>query len=252
MSKQKPEWFENENFWLNYAPIMFDEQHWAEAKGIAEQCVKITSAKPNSRILDACCGLGRIAVELALCGLKVTGVDLMKQFLLTAKETALAEGVQLELLQEDMRFFSRPDYFDVAINCYNSFGYCESKADDNKILLQIFESLKPNGIFLLECISRETAIRYFTDGEWFTRAGKTVLTQFSVEGAWEGLRSKWILIDNKDNSRIEHCFVQRLYSAAELRDTLKNIGFSNVNVFGGWDLRPYDYNAKTMLLVAKK
>ena len=42
------------------------------------------------------------------------------------------------------------------------------------------------------------SVKYFTEGEWFERAGKIVLTDFSVEGAWEGLRSRWILIDKKE------------------------------------------------------
>ena len=65
---EKKQWFENESFWLNYAPIMFDEAHWAEARGIAESCCKIAGLQKGSRVLDACCALGRISVELALCG----------------------------------------------------------------------------------------------------------------------------------------------------------------------------------------
>lgn len=105
---------------------------------------------------------------------------------------------------------------------------------------------------MLECISRETAVKYFTEGEWFERAGMTVLTEFKVQGAWEGLVSKWILI-GKDGKRIKHEFVQRLYSAAELRDILcKECGFSSAQVFGGFCGEPYDQNAKTMVIAAKK
>ena len=107
--------------------------------------------------------------------------------------------------------------------------------------------------FILECISRETAVKYFTEGEWFERAGMTVLTDFSVVGAWEGLRSKWILIDEKKSTRIEHCFVQRLYSAAELRDSLlKEVGFKTAEVYGGFNMEPYDQNASTMVIVCRK
>ncbi|MCR4626673.1 MAG: class I SAM-dependent methyltransferase, partial [Treponema sp.] len=92
----------------------------------------------------------------------------------------------------------------------------------------------------------------FTEGEWFEREGQTVLTEFTVEGAWEGLRSRWILIDNKSGKRFEHEFVQRLYSAADLRQMMLNAGFSSAEVFGNFDLSPYDQNARTMVIVAKK
>ena len=79
-----------------------------------------------------------------------------------------------------------------------------------------------------------------------------MLTEFSVVGAWEGLRSKWILIDKNDGKRLEHEFVQRLYSAASLRDEMLKIGFCDVQIYGGFNQIPYDQNAKTMVIVAKK
>ncbi|MBO6101507.1 MAG: class I SAM-dependent methyltransferase, partial [Spirochaetaceae bacterium] len=97
------EWFEKENFWLEYGPIMFDSQHWAEAPGVAEAVCKIAGLSAGSSILDACCGPGRISVELALLGLKVTGVDIMQSFLDAAKDTADDEGVPLVLIRADMR-----------------------------------------------------------------------------------------------------------------------------------------------------
>ena len=100
-------------------------------------------------------------------------------------------------------------------------------------------------------MGREVAVRNFIEGEWFERAGKTVLTEFSVEGAWEGLRSRWILIDNKTGKRIEHCFVQRLYSATELRNLMLECGFNSVEIYGGFDFSGYDQKAKTMVLVAR-
>ena len=103
----------------------------------------------------------------------------------------------------------------------------------------------------MECLSRENAVRDFIEGEWFERAGKTVLTEFSVAGAWEGLNSKWILID-KDGTRIEHEFVQRLYSAIELKRILLSIGYTSCEIYGDFDFSPYNEKARTMVLVCRK
>lgn len=249
---EKKEWFEEENFWLNYGPVMFDSQHWAEARGIAEAVQKLAELKEGNSILDVCCGPGRISVELALLGLKVTGVDITQPFLDAAKETADDEDVQLTLINQDMRTFTCQEKFDCAVNVYNSFGYCDKIEDDIKILKSVHRALKDGGTFILECISRESAIKYFTPGEWFERAGKTVLTEFTIEGAWEGLRSRWILI-GKDGTKIDHTFIQRLYSAAELRDILvKECGFKSAEVYGGFNGEAYDQNLSTMVIVARK
>lgn len=251
MAKRK-EWFENEKFWNSYAPIMFDTQRWAEAPTVADDVCKIAGLKKGSAILDAGCGPGRISVELASRGMNVTGVDLIQSELDAAAESAEAEGVKLELVKADLRTYKADKQFDCAINLYTSFGYCDTIEEDVLILQNIYASLKDGGWFILENISRETAILYFTESEWFERAGKTVLTEFHVEGAWEGLRSRWILIDNQTGERIDHEFVQRLYSGIELKRILKGIGFTSVEVYGDFDFSPYNEKARTMVIVAKK
>ena len=100
------QWFEEEDFWINYAPIMFDDARWAEAPDVAEYVKSIANLKEGDSVLDAGCGLGRISVELAALNLKVTGVDIIQSELDAAAESAAAEGVELELINADLRTFS--------------------------------------------------------------------------------------------------------------------------------------------------
>ncbi|MBQ5999387.1 MAG: class I SAM-dependent methyltransferase [Treponema sp.] len=248
---ENKEWFEYDSFWENYAPIMFDESRWAEAPAVAEYVKELAELKKGCSVLDAGCGPGRISVELAALGLDVTGVDIIQSELDAAAESAAAENVPLTLIKADLRTFHPEKQFDCAINLYTSFGYCDTIEEDQQILNNIAASLKTGGTFILECTSRETAILYFTEGEWFERAGITCLTEFSVVGAWEGLRSKWILI-HKDGKRIEHEFVQRLYSAVELRQMFLKASFTSVEIYGDFNKSPYDNHARTMVLVGKK
>ena len=46
---EKKQWFENENFWNNYGPIMFDANRWAEAPAVAESVCKIAGLKKRKR-----------------------------------------------------------------------------------------------------------------------------------------------------------------------------------------------------------
>ena len=249
--KAGTEWFEKENFWITFAPIMFDDARWAEAPDVAEYVQKIAELKKGDSVLDAGCGLGRISVELALLGLDVTGVDIIAAELDAARESAAAEGVPLTLVQADLRNFVSDKKFDCAVILYTSFGYCDTIEEDMLILKSIAGALKTGGTFIMECTSRESAIKYWTPGEDFDRAGYHVHTEFGVVGAWEGLRSKWVLTDDK-GKKIEHEFVQRLYSASDLCARLLDCGFSSAQAYGDFDLSPYDENLRTMIIVAKK
>ena len=254
------EWFESENFWTQYAPIMFDDARWAEAPTVAQYVKDIAKLAPGSKVLDAGCGLGRISVELAALGLDVTGVDIIQSELDAARDSAQAEGVELTLVNQDLRTFHAQNQFDCAVNLYTSFGYCDTVDEDMQILRNIAESVKPGGTFIMECTSRETAILYWTPGEEFERAGYKVVTHFEVTGAWEGLKSQWTLYpENADLKKspapqpvVDHTFIQRLYPATFLRNKLMEFGFSKAEVYGDFDFSPYAENARTMVLIGIK
>ena len=254
------QWFESENFWTQFAPIMFDDARWAEALTVAQYVKDIAKLAPGSKVLDAGCGLGRISVELAALDLDVTGVDIIQSELDAAQDSAQAEGVELTLVNHDLRTFHAPNQFDCAVNLYTSFGYCDTIDEDMQILRNIAESVKPGGTFIMECTSRETAILYWTPGEEFERAGYKVVTHFEVTGAWEGLKSQWTLYPADTDLKktpapqpvVDHTFIQRLYPATFLRNKLMEFGFSKAEVYGDFDFSPYNENARTMVLIGRK
>lgn len=252
ISSQKAEWFTQEKFWIEFAPIMFDSQHWQEAPTIADHLSALTNGAQHKTLLDAGCGPGRISVECARAGFLVTGVDLITPYLEAAKESLQAENLSAKFIQADLRNFTKPNYFDIAINLYTSFGYGKTINDDFLMIKNSFISLKKGGIFVLEGLSREIAARDFIEGEWFERSGKYVLTDFSVVQNWEGLRSHWILIDKKTGKRYEHEFVQHLYSGVEMQKLILKAGFSQCTLYGDFTKTPYDNNARTMVCVAVK
>ena len=249
------DWFESESFWTQFAPIMFDDARWAEAPAVAQYVKDLAHLKDGAKVLDAGCGLGRISVELAALNLDVTGVDIIQSELDAARDSAEAEGVPLTLINHDLRNWHAPDQFDCAVNLYTSFGYCETVEEDLQILHNIADSVKPDGTFIMECTSRETAVMYWTPGEEFERAGYKVVTHFEVTGAWEGLKSQWILYPlTGDTTKpvVDHTFIQRLYPATFLRDKLLEFGFSKAEVYGDYDLSPYNEHARTMIIIGNK
>ncbi|QQO08927.1 class I SAM-dependent methyltransferase [Breznakiella homolactica] len=248
----KKEWFEDERFWESFAPIMFDEDRWAEVPAVADGALRLSGLEDagNARILDLCCGMGRIANEFSRRGFAVTGVDITPSYLEAAKENAAYEGLDGRFILNDVRSFREPDAFDLAVNLYTSFGYFENPADDELFVRNACDSLKSGGVFIIETQGKELAVRDFVDNEWFERAGFTVLTEYFCVDSWAGLGHRWILI--KDGKRLERSFVRRLYSAAELRYLFLEAGFSAVHTYGEWDGSPYDQDARMMITVGIK
>ncbi|MDR1057938.1 MAG: class I SAM-dependent methyltransferase [Treponema sp.] len=267
--KYKAEWFNDEYFWECYAPVMFDDKRWAEVSAAADGVTRLArlnlygadsggaekGARPAERegvkVLDLCCGFGRITAELARRGFTAAGVDLTESYLRTAREDAAHENLDIEYINADARSFRRPGAFDLAVNLYISFGYFEDPKDDRLMLRNVFESLKPGGTLIMETLGKEIAVRDFTRNEWFRRAGFLVLTEYEPVDSWGGLKNRWILIDS-EGKRIEKTFTQRLYGATELRSLLRETGFSQVELYGNWDEAPYDEGAETLIAAARK
>jgi len=261
--KYNEEWFNDSNFWENFAPIIFDDKHWSEVPEVADSVTRLAglrlydfaSESGGPRALDLCCGMGRVTAELARRGFAMTGVDITEPFLETAREDALYEGLDIEYIKADARSFVRPAFFDTAVNLYISFGYFEKPEDDLQMARNAYESIKPGGSFIVETLGKEIAVRDFTPGEWFERAGYTVLTEYEAVDSWAALKNRWILIPNAErpnSARIEKTFTQRLYAATELRGLLFEAGFAGVELYGGWDERPYDQDAEILIAVARK
>jgi SAM-dependent methyltransferase len=259
------EWFNDEKFWSGFAPVMFDEARWAELSPVADGVTRMarlglydrgaaeTAGAAGGcppRLLDLCCGFGRLTLEFAARGFACTGVDITTAYLETAREDAAAENLDIEFVRADMRDFVRPRAFDVAVNLYISFGYFADPRDDRRVLLNMYESLKSGGALIIETLGKEIAVRDFVRSEWFRRAGYMVLTEYSPVDSWEGLQNRWILIG--EGTRREKVFTQRLYAATELRALLLEAGFARVEIYGGWDESPYDDRAEKLILVGRK
>ncbi|GAB1482008.1 hypothetical protein MASR2M78_08230 [Treponema sp.] len=99
-------------------------------------------------------------------------------------------------------------------------------------------------------LGKEIAVRDFTEGESFEREGYTVLTEYSSVDSWSGLKNRWIV--EKGAERYEKTFVQRLYSASELRSLLLESGFAEVDLYGDWKGQSYDNAACVLIAVARR
>ncbi|MDR2069102.1 MAG: class I SAM-dependent methyltransferase [Spirochaetaceae bacterium] len=257
----KQEWFLDNTFWEEYAPVIFDAKRWSEVSAVADGVTRLSKLRlydqtpavlPEGppRVLDICCGFGRITLELARRGFCPTGVDITEAYLSAAREDAAYENLDIEFVRADARSFKRPGAFDAAVNLYISFGYFEDPRDDRLMVKNVYDSLKPGGVFIIETLGKEIAVRDFVEADWFERAGYLVLTRYAPRDSWGSLQNRWILI--REGRRIERTFTQRLYAASELRALLLETGFSSVELYGDWDESPYDHRAAALIAAAQR
>jgi len=250
MTDRRP-WHEQDEFWSETESLMFTPKRIEDAVDEIDKIETLLELESDMHVLDMSCGLGRHSHELARRGYRVTAVDRTERYLRKAATMAESENLDIEFVQEDMREFCRPATFDVAINLFTSFGYFEDPDDDRKSATNLYESLKPGGVLIMEMMGKEIIARIFQERDWHeTEDGTLVLEERKVSRDWGWMENRWIMI--RGNERREQHFCHRPYSAAELTTLLLGCGFKTAQAYGGIDGSPYDHQAKRLVVVARK
>jgi SAM-dependent methyltransferase len=249
MQQAKP-WHEQDDFWKTVAPVLFVARRWEDAPTEVGQVVSLLRIDPGAHVLDLCCGVGRHSLELARRGFQVTGVDRTRPYLDSASRQAETEGLEIEFVQSDMRDFCRPDAFDAVVNLFTSFGYFEDPEDDRQVALNVYRSLKPGGVFLIDMMGKEVLARIFSERDWYEEDGVLILQERKITKNWSWMENRWIIF--VDNNRAELNLSHRIYSAVELTSLLTECGFAPIDAYGNLDGSAYDHLARRLVVVAHK
>jgi SAM-dependent methyltransferase len=250
MEDSMGEWFQDDAFWEEFFPFLFNARRLSAADEEVEQLLSLTGFH-GGVILDLCCGPGRHAVALAKKGFPVTGVDRTPYFLEKAKEWAEVEEVQIEWVQEDMRSFIREDSFDMALSLFTSFGYFETKEQEMDVLRNVFRSLKPGGLFLVDVFGKELLARSYHSCICDQNDdGSLVFQRVIVKDGWSRLENEWILV--RGETAKVHRFEIWAYSGRELKELLEEAGFEDVRLYGSLKGDSYGPDAKRLVALAWK
>jgi len=107
--------------------------------------------RPGQRILDVGCGYGRIAVPLAAAGHDVVGVDISRELLRAAQQSATQQHASVVWIQATMRHLPlAPATFDVALCLWSAFYELLTEREQSLALAAIAAVLRPGGWALIE------------------------------------------------------------------------------------------------------
>jgi SAM-dependent methyltransferase len=208
----------------------------------------------RARILDLCCGYGRVTHLLAKNKIyQITGFDLSEDFLEIARSEFSAPNIKYA--QGDIRKLPFKNEFDAVVNLFTSFGYFETDEENEKVLSQINKALKTNGLFLLDYENKFN----FVVNEVLKKKRSWYNTKYHqlylIENDYDFLNEREIVTfrQYKDGAIVKQvCYNIRLFSFPELRTMLTRNGFKILGVWGDFDGAPLSVESKRVITLSKK
>src|SRR5215510_9102803 len=86
---------------------------------IAEQFMARIELRPGTKVLDAACGTGNLAVIAARRGCLTSGLDIASNLVAQARQRARQESLDIEFTEGDAEAMPYPDAsFDVVVSMY--------------------------------------------------------------------------------------------------------------------------------------
>jgi SAM-dependent methyltransferase len=145
------------------------------------------------RILEPCCGTGRMLRAMADQGYEVAGYDMSPAMTAFARERLRAHRAEIWL--GEMSAFTPPGVFDAALNLVNSIGYLLEEDAIAAHLERIGAALRPGGIYVVHFSYGGEPPEQARFGPWGNRSG-----DLSTTLLWEVLRE-----DEAARRSYQHC-----------------------------------------------
>lgn len=218
-------------------------------KAEAEFIIKALNLQPGENVLDIPCGLGRLTMELAEYGCKMTGLDFTKDYLDFFEKAASERDLNITFYHGDMRQPPWREQFDAAFNVGGSFGYFDDD-ENEKFIKSVYDTLKPGGRFLIMAHVAESLFPMFRKKDW-SRAGKSiVLDDRSYDIENNRIISEWTIIQGAETT-VQYSSM-RIYTYSEMCDMFKSAGFGDLKAYGSIEGDPFQFRSKRLYLKGVK
>jgi len=247
----------DDELWIAARDCMFPPSSFEAGPMEVAACLRLAGTCRGGDVLDLACGPGRHTLPLLRAGYCVVGVDCSRCYLdelsaeLDAEARCRGRALPAELIHCDMRDFARPGSFDLALSLYHSLGYFRDEADNRRVLAVLYDSLRPGGAAVVELVGSESLKDGFQPQiSVQLDDGTQLIQQRAPSEDWAWMEVSWTFVAKGQQRSFD--LSHRIYSGAELRDELVSAGFAEVELYGGFDGRPYDGTAARLVAVARR
>lgn len=235
--------------WFNspyYHKLYFDRDE-EEAAAFIGALIRHLRPAPDCHMLDVACGKGRHSKTLAALGFYVTGIDISPDSIAQAKAY---ENDRLDFYVHDMRLPFWGNYYHYAFNFFTSFGYFRTRREHDDAIRTIARSLRPDGYFVIDYLNVHYAEAHLVPEET-RRIEDTLYTIHRWDNETHFFK-KITVNDPELKEPLVYTEKVMKFSLGDFTDMLAYQGLQVQEVFGDYQLQPYDVSRTPRLIVVAR
>ena len=250
-----------------YAEIVayYDLEHDQFEDDIA--CLMNFVVSTGDPVLELGAGSGRVMAAIADAGYRVTGIDVSEPMLAAAQKrlkSAKAKRLtRLANLGMDKASEAPGGPFGVVIASLNSLQHLTTPTEQREALRQAWGALDPRGQLLIDLMNPTPSSLAALDHQFvlegsFPRQDGSIVQKFSsrkISPAEQLIETDlWYDVVSNDGSvrRVPTSFMMRYVHRAELELMLELAGFKSWEIYGSYELDPFDDTSERLFVAAEK
>ena len=244
-SMQTRSWYRS---WFDspYYPILYKSRDESEAAFFIDRLIKYLNPSSDSKFLDMACGRGRHSIRIHQKGFDVTGIDLSKNSIEEAKKN---EDPGLRFYVHDMRERFKAAQYDYVLNLFTSFGYFNTREQNEDVLRTANTSLKEDGTLVIDFLNPSKIKKQIKESETREISG----VKFRIRRAY---KDGWIIkkIKVEDGGK-SYNFEERVWAIDHevFKSMLSRSDFEILDTFGNYNMNAYNPDeSERQIIIARK
>ena len=242
-------------------PKLYDDIMWWKKDDI-DFWLSIIKRKKSIKILELCCGTGRIGLPLINAGLDYYGIDLSENFIKHFKSKITDSNYNLNhIITADARTFNLNQTFDFIFIGFNSLAHFLTNKDIKDCLSVIKNHMHSKTIFAIDIFVPEVSFLYrdddkkidimdFMDSTYNEKMH--ILESINYNSSTEINHISWQFINTNDVTRFDYEFDMRMYFPDTLNRMLTDCGYHINNLYGDYHGNKFDENSEKQIYFCKQ
>lgn len=210
--------------------------------------------KAKGNVLDLASGTGNYSIALAKEGYKVAAVDLDEDMVKHVETKNKVEGTSVTPHVLDMKSIDEfgESTYDGIVCIGNSLVHLNSGEEIKELLKKMYNLLRNNGAAILQIVNYDRVLKYHVKELPLIdrpESGVKFIRNYDIEDGKVLFKTKLVI---RGERTYDNCIKLYPLQSQELVNYLKEAGFKDINLYGGFDEREYTIDSFPLVVEARK